>query len=110
MRLLSAPVAMMVILASYSGAHAQDATKVCNVECLLQKVDTLEQKVDSLQRTVDELTTQINKSIKSGQNVTLHTQNGRPGGCLTYVGPSGDQGGLVSWNVNCSHDTLWTIN
>ena len=110
MRFLSAPAVMIAICACYSVAHAQDANKVCNVECLLQKVDVLEQKVAGLQQTVDELTTQNLKSIKSGQNVTLHTQNGRPGGCLTYVGPSGDQGGLVSWNVNCSHDTLWTIN
>ena len=110
MRLHSALVAMIVIWASSSGAHAQDTAKVCNNECLLQKVDALEQKVGALQKTLDDLTTQSNKSIKSGQSVTLHTQNGHPGGCLTFVGPSGDQGGIVSWNANCSHDTLWTIN
>jgi hypothetical protein len=103
MRNLSAPLAMIVICAGYSGAHAQDTTKICSIECLQQKIDALE-------HTVDGLTTQINNSIKSGQNVTLHTQAGRPDGCLTYVGPSGDKGGFVSWNVNCSRGTLWTIN
>lgn len=110
MRYLSACTVMMTIWASSSIACAQEAPKACNSECLLQKVDALEQKVGALQSTIDRMTTQINSTIKSGQNVTLHTQNGRPGGCLTYVGPSGDQGGIVSWNVNCSHDTLWTIN
>lgn len=110
MRFFSALVAMIVIWASYSTAYAQDTAKICNTECLLQKVDALQQKVDALQQTVDGLTTQTNKSVKSGQSVTLRTQNGSPGGCLTYVGPSGDRGGTVSWNVNCSHDTLWTIN
>jgi hypothetical protein len=110
MRFLSALAAVMVIRAGFPGAHAQDMAKVCNIDCVLQKIDVLEQKVDVLQRTVDQLTIQIEKSIKSGQNVTLHTQNGRPGGCLTYFGPSGDKGGIVSWNVNCSADALWTIN
>ena len=109
MRFFSASMAMAVICVSYSGAQAQDTAKVCTIECLLQKVDALQQKVDALEHTVDGLTTQINKSIKSGDEVTLHTQNGHPGGCLTYVGQSGDLGGLVSWNVNCSQDTLWTI-
>jgi hypothetical protein len=99
----------MVICASYSGAQAQDAAKACNTECLVQKVDVLQQKVDALVQTVDGLTTRLGKSIKSGDDVTLHTLNGHPGGCLTYVGHSGDRGGLVSWNVNCSQDTLWTI-
>lgn len=110
MQFFSAFLAMMVIWANYSGAQAQDTAKICNTECLLQKVDALAQKIDALQQTVDRMTTQINNSVKSGQSVTLHTQNGSLGGCLTYVGPSGDKGGLVSWNVNCSHDTLWTIN
>ena len=62
-------------------------------------------------KKLDALTAQVNKSIKSGQNVTLHTQNGRPGGCLTYRGLSGEQGGIVSWNAaNCSRDVLWTID
>ena len=103
MRFVFAAVASAVIGAGCSNAQAQDSAKACNLECLQQKVDALTKKVDAL-------TDQINKSIKSGQNVTLHTQNGQPGGCLTYFGPSGDRGGPVSWNVNCSHDTLWTIN
>ena len=110
MRLFLASAAMMVIWASCSAAQAEDTTKACNIECLLQKVDALEKKVDALAQTIDGLTPQVAKSIKSGQSVTLHTENGRPGGCLTYFGPSGDKGGTVSWNVNCSHDTLWTIN
>jgi hypothetical protein len=109
MRLLSAPAAIIMIWASYSGAQAQDTAKACNVECLLQKIDALQQKVDTLAQAVDGLTARISKSIKSGDNVTLHTQNAQPGGCLTYVGHSGDLGGLVSWNVNCAQDTLWTI-
>jgi len=103
MRFFFAAVAMTLIGTGCSGAQAQDVAKACNLECLQQKVDALTQRVD-------ELTSQMSKSIKSGQNVTLHTQYGHPGGCLTYVGPSGDQGGPVSWNANCSHDTLWTIN
>ncbi len=65
---------------------------------------------EDLEKKLDALTAQVNKSIKLDQNVTLHTQNGHPGGCLTYRGLSGDQGGIVSWNINCSHDVLWTIN
>jgi hypothetical protein len=76
MRFLSALAAVMVIWAGFSGAHAQDTAKVCNIDCVLQKIAGLEQKVDVLQHTVDQLTIQIEKSIKSGQNVTLHTQNG----------------------------------
>jgi hypothetical protein len=53
---------------------------------------------------------QLYKSIKSGQKIILHTDPGLPGGgCLTYVGPSGDLGGFVSWNANCSHGTSWMI-
>jgi hypothetical protein len=40
----------------------------------------------------------------------LHTDPGTAGGgCLTYIGPSGDLGGFVSWNANCSHGTSWII-
>jgi hypothetical protein len=36
----------------------------------------------------------------STQKIILHTDLGTPaGGCLTYIGPSGDLGGLVSCNV-----------
>jgi len=104
MRFLSAAVVCIAVFgANCSGAQAQSPAKPCDVACLQLKVEELQEKLDAL-------TTQVNKSIKSGQNVTLHTQNGHPGGCLTYRGMSGDQGGIVSWNRNCSLDVLWTIN
>ena len=91
-------------------ARAQDATKPCNSDCLLREIDTLDKKVDALERTVDALTIENSKSIKSGQKIILHTDPGiHGGGCLTYVGPSGDLGGFVSWNVNCSQGTSWMI-
>jgi hypothetical protein len=93
-----------------SEAHAQDPSKSCNSECLLKQIDTLDKKVDALERTVDALTIEANKSIKSGQKIILHTDPGiSGGGCLTYVGPSGDLGGFVSWNVNCARGTSWII-
>jgi hypothetical protein len=110
--------ALLAIGASYglansairSAAHAQDASKSCNAECLLQEIDTLDKKVDALERTVDALAIEANKSIKAGQKIILHTDPGiRGGGCLTYVGPSGDLGGFVSWNVNCAQGTSWVI-
>ena len=59
---------------------------------------------------MDALSIEANKSIKSGQKIILHTDPGIAGGsCLTYLGPSGDLGGYVSWNVNCSHGTSWMI-
>src|SRR6516162_1187427 len=91
-------------------AHVEDATKRCNSECLLKQIDTLDQKVEALERTVDALTIEANKSIKTGQKIILRTDPGMPGGgCLTYIGPSGDRGGFVSWNVNCSHSASWVI-
>jgi hypothetical protein len=93
-----------------SEAHAQEPSRSCNFECLLRQIDTLDKKVDALERTVDALTIEANKSIKAGQKVILHTDPGLSGGgCLTYVAPSGDLGGFVSWNVNCSHGTSWII-
>lgn len=93
-----------------SEARAQDASKSCNSECLLRKIDTLDKKVDALERTVDALTFEADKTIKSGQKIILHTDPGNAGGgCLTYIGPSGDLGGFVSWNANCSHGTSWVI-
>jgi hypothetical protein len=42
----------------------------------------------------------------STQKIILHTDLGTPaGGCLTYIGPSGDLGGLVSCNVNSLRGT-----
>jgi hypothetical protein len=101
---------LVVVCAYYFAAQAQGATDVCNTDCLMQKIDALNQKGEALKHAVGELTLQVNKSIKSGQTVTLHTQVGRAGGCLTYIGPSGDQGGFVSWSADCSRGTLWTIN
>ena len=91
-------------------AHVEDATKRCNSECLVKQIDALDQKVEALERTVDALTIEANKSIKTGQKIILRTDPGIPGGgCLTYIGPSGDRGGFVSWNVNCSHSASWVI-
>jgi hypothetical protein len=101
---------LVVLCAFYFAAQAQGSTNVCNIDCLTQKTDALNQKTEALEHSVDRLTTQIGKSIKSGQTITLHTQAARGGGCLTYIGPSGDRGGFVSWNANCSSGTLWTIN
>jgi hypothetical protein len=85
-------------------------TKLCNSECLAKQIDTLNQKVEALERTVGALAIEANKSIKTGQKIILRTDPGiRGGGCLTYVGPSGDLGGFVSWNVNYSHGTSWMI-
>jgi hypothetical protein len=100
----------LAVFAAQSEAHAQDATKSCNSECLLKEIDTLDKKVHALERTVDALSIETNKSIKAGQKIILHTDPGiSGGGCLTYIGPSGDLGGFVSWNVNCSHGTSWMI-
>jgi hypothetical protein len=91
-------------------ARVRTPTKHCNSECLAKQIDALNQKVEALERTVDALAIEANKSIKTGQKIILHTDPGIPGGgCLTYVGPSGDLGGFVSWNVNCSHGTSWLI-
>src|ERR1700746_2447104 len=99
MRFVLAGLIGVAVFGINCGAQAQGSGKACDTACLQQKVEDLEKKIDAL-------TAQVNKSIKSGQNVTLHTQNGRPGGCLTYRGLSGEQGGLVSWNANCSRDVL----
>ncbi len=99
-----------VVCAGYFHARAQAANEACGVDCLMQRVDALSEKTAALEHTVEQLTAEVGKSIKSGQTVTLHTQAGAGGGCLTFIGPSGDRGGYVSWNANCSHGTLWTIN
>jgi hypothetical protein len=104
MRLVFLALGAAAVLATdCAGARAQSSGSGCDTACLQQKVDELEKKLDAL-------TAQVNKSIKSGQNVMLRTQNGHPGGCLTYRGISGDQGGTVTWNANCSRDVLWTID
>jgi len=101
---------LVVVCEFHFSARAQGATNTCNTDCLLQKMDALNQKAQALEHTVGDLALQTNKSVKIGQTVTLHTQGGHGGGCLTYFGPSGDQGGFVSWSVSCSRGTLWTIN
>lgn len=98
------------ICAIYSYARAETANEACGVDCLMQRVDALNKETVVLEHSVDQLTAQVGRSIKSGQTVTLHTQAGAGGGCLTFIGPSGDRGGYVSWNANCSHGILWTIN
>jgi hypothetical protein len=106
---------MQIDDAQIKGGKTKDArvrtpTKHRNSECLAQQIDALNQKVEALERAVDGLAIEANKSIKTGQKIILHTDPGIPGGgCLTYVGPSGDLGGFVSWNVNCSHGTSWLI-
>jgi len=100
----------IAVSAINSDAHAQDTSKSCNSECLLRQIDMLDKKVLALERTVDALMIEANKSVKTGQKIILHTDPGiSGGGCLTYIGPSGDLGGFVSWNVNCSHGTSWII-
>jgi len=100
----------IAVSAINSDAHAQDTSKSCNSECLLRQIDMLDKKVVALERTVDALMIEANKSVKTGQKIILHTDPGiSGGGCLTYIGPSGDLGGFVSWNVNCSHGTSWII-
>src|SRR3974390_1933538 len=93
---------LVVGCAFYFAAQAQGATTVCNSGCLMQKMDALNQENHALERTVGELALQINKSIRIGQTVTLHTQGGHGGGCLTYIGPSGDQGCSASRSFRCS--------
>jgi hypothetical protein len=98
----------IAVSAINSDAHAQDTSKSCNSECLLRQIDMLDKKVVALERTVDALMIEANKSVKTGQKIILHTDPGiSGGGCLTYIGPSGDLGGFVSWN--CSHGTSWII-
>jgi hypothetical protein len=70
---------LVVVCEFYFAARAQGATNVCNTDCLLQKMDALNQKTQALEHTVGDLELQINKSIKTGQTVTLHTQRGHEG-------------------------------
>jgi hypothetical protein len=100
---------LVVVCEFHFAARAQGATNTCNTDSSA-KMDALNQKAQALEHIVGDLALQTNKSVKIGQTVTLHTQGGHGGGCLTYFGPSGDQGGFVSWSVSCSRGTLWTIN
>jgi hypothetical protein len=108
---LSALVAYAaIVFAGYFHARAETASAACGVDCLMQRVDALNKKNEALEHTVDQLTVEVGRSIKSGQRVTLRTHAGAGGGCLTFFGPSGDRGGYVSWNTNCSQGASWTIN
>src|SRR5262249_9360233 len=98
-----------VVWVGYFHARAQ-ANEACSVDCLMQRVDALNQKAVVLEHVVEDLTAQVSRSIKPGQAITLHTQRARGGGCLTYIGPSGDLGVFVSWNTKCSRGALWTVN
>jgi len=94
----------------YPRAHAQTLTEACNAQCAQKNLDALRQRVSELEHAMNQIALETSKSIKTGQRIVLRTDSGRGGGCLTYIGPSGDQGGYVSWNVNCSRGTSWIIN
>jgi hypothetical protein len=99
-----------IVCAGYFYARAETLNEACGASCLAQSVEALNEKTAALQHTVEQLTAEVGNSIKSGQTITLHTQAGAGGGCLTFIGPSGGRGGYVSWNTNCSYGTLWTID
>lgn len=99
-----------VVCAGYFHARAKAANEACGVDCLMQRGRAMSEKPAALEHTLTQLTAEVGESIKSGQTVTVHTQAGADGGCLTFISPSGDRGGYVSWNVDCSHGTLWKIN
>jgi len=99
-----------VVCAGYFHARAKAANEACGVDCLMQKGRAMSEKTAALEHTLTQSTVEVGESIKSGQTATLHTQAGADGGCLTFTAPSGDRGGYVSWNVDCSHGTLWKIN
>jgi hypothetical protein len=65
----------------------------------------LEGDVANLTTQLDSMKTLLDHSIKLGQAVKMEM----PNGCLTYVGPSGQIGGFVSWNKNCNLGAVWTI-
>ena len=65
----------------------------------------MEEDVGKLTMQINSMKTIVDNSIKSGQAVRMEM----PNGCLTYVGPSGDVGGFVSWNKNCSLGTVWRM-
>jgi len=77
----------------------------CDTKCLGERVTSLESDVALLKKQLDAMKTLVDSSIKAGQEVKLEM----PTGCLTYIGPSGDKGGVVSWSRNCISGTNWTI-
>ena len=106
---VAAGIGAALLYGNYPRAHAQTAES-CNAECAQKNLDALRQRVGELEHAVKQMALETSKSIKTGQRIVLRTDSSRGGGCLTYIGPSGDQGGYVSWNVNCSRGTSWIIN
>lgn len=99
-----------LLYGNYPRAHAQTLAEACNAQCAQKNLDALRQRVSELEHAMDKIALETGKSIKIGQRIVLRTDSGHGGGCLTYNGPSGDQGGYVSWNANCSRGTSWIIN
>lgn len=99
-----------LLYGNYPRAHAQSLAAACNAECAQKNLDALRQRVSELEHAVNKMALETSQSIKTGQKIVLRTDSGHGGGCLTYNGPSGDQGGYVSWNINCSRGTSWIIN
>ena len=99
-----------LLYGNHPRAQAQTLAEVCNAECAQKNLDALRQRVSELEHAMDKIALETSQSIKTGQRIVLRTDSGHGGGCLTYNGPSGDQGGYVSWNVNCSRGTSWIIN
>jgi len=97
------------ICASSLSVHAQapeaQVPQSCDARCLEEQVTRLEGDVAKLTTQINSMKTLVGNSIKSGQAVRMEM----PNGCLTYVGPSGDVGGFVSWNKNCNLGTVWRI-
>lgn len=102
--------AATLLYGNYPRAHAQTLADACNAQCAQKNLDALRQRVSELEHAMDKIALETSQSIKTGQRIVLRTDSGHGGGCLTYSGPSGDQGGYVSWNVNCSRGTSWIIN
>ena len=63
---------LVVLCAFYFVAQAQGATNVCNIDCLMQKMDALNQKAEALEHTMDGLTTQVGKSINRTDSNPAH--------------------------------------
>jgi hypothetical protein len=94
----------VAIFTSSLSVQAQ-APQSCDVKCLGERIVKLEEQVANLTTQLNSIKPLVDSSIKSGQDIKLEM----PTGCLTYVGPSGDKGGVVSWSRNCISGTNWTI-
>jgi len=88
-------------------AQASEAqiSQSCDIRCLGEQVTKLEGDVAQLTTQLNSMKTLVDNSIQLGQSVKMEM----PNGCLSYVGPSGDIGGFVSWSKNCSLGTAWRI-